>query len=417
MGLEGTLAAFSVTDLFQVLSLQRKTGTLTVEGKDDTIKVSFRAGEIVSADSASRHLEEGVGNFLVRSGRLTSEDLERVRQAREGTQQSLGLLLVRENLISSDVLREALRLQMGRIILAAFRWTDGRFQFHQERVIDGDVTPLSPIPADSFLKEAVQIVDEWPRLEKKVPSRDMVYQRAPGLENLRLLLVADGTGEGALLVSGREAETWNWVDGNRPVAEILERAFLSDLDVYRGLAELQDRNLIVPGRLQSVAETRPARRKGPWISARAIGLWALFLLVVALAIREGPRNPWNLSLRPLGQRREAADLLKAVSLGRLASIERGLRVYYDSSGQYPKRVEDLLDSGVLSREAITDPYGRPYRYILRSEDGKFSLYGRNAQGNIDLDLSFERSLAPVSESRPLRNAKPPDQRPGVQIIQ
>lgn len=417
MGLEGTLAAFSVTDIFQVLSLQRKSGTLTVVGKDDTIKVSFLAGEIVSADSTSRDLDKSVGNLLVHSGRLTPEDLERVRHARKDTDRSLGLLLVQQNLVSPEVLREALRLQIGRIVLAAFRWTDGRFEFDPEGIVDRDATLLSPIPADSFLQEAVQFVDEWPKLEKKIPSRDMVYRRAPGLENLRLLLAADGTGEGALLVSGREAETWNWVDGNRPVGAILERAFLSDLDVYRGLADLQDRNLIVPGGLQVAAEKAPARRTGPWISARAVGLWALFLLVVALAIREQPRNPWNLSLRPLGERREAADLLKAVSLGRLASVERALRVYYDSTGQYAKRVEDLLDSGVLSREAITDPYGRPYRYILRSEDGKFSLYGRNAQGNIDLDLSFERSLAPVSESRPLRNPNPPDQRPGVRIIQ
>ncbi len=139
--------------------------------------------------------------------------------------------------------------------------------------------------------------------------------------------------------------------------------------------------------------------------------------MAALAVREAPGSPWNLSLRPVGHRREAADLLKAVSLGRLASIERALRVYYDSSGQYPKRIEDLLGTGVLTREAITDPYGRPYRYILRSEDGKFSLYGRNAQGDIDLDLSFERSLAPVSESRPAREVKQPEERPGVRIIQ
>ena len=85
MGLEGTLASFSVTDIFQVLSLQRKTGTLTVVGKNDTIKVSFLTGEIVSADSASRDLEASVGNLLVLSGRLTREDLERVRRARKET--------------------------------------------------------------------------------------------------------------------------------------------------------------------------------------------------------------------------------------------------------------------------------------------------------------------------------------------
>jgi hypothetical protein len=416
MGLEGTLAAFSVIDIFQVLSLQRKTGTLTVEGRDDTIRVSFLGGEIVSADSRSNGLEQRVGNLLVRSGRLTPEDLERAREAQEETRQPLSVFLVRQNLVSSDDIHEALRLQVGRIIFAAFRWTEGRFQFRQEGASDRHSALLIPIPADSFLKDAVQFLDEWPKLEKKVPSRDMVYRRVSGLENLRLVLSPDENGEGSLLVSRREAEAWTWVDGSRPVGEILERAFLSDLDVHRGLADLQDRNLIVQARLLAVAQPQPAPQR-PWISARAIGLWALFLLIAALAIREVPRNPWNLSMRPLGERREVADLLKAVSLGRLASIERGLRVYYDSSGHYPKRLEDLLAAGILTREAIRDPYGRPYRYILRSEDGKFSLYGRNAEGKIDLDLSFERSLAPVSESGSARNAKPPDQRPGVRIVQ
>ncbi len=403
MGLEGTLAAFSVTDIFQALSMQKKTGTLTVESREDTIKISFLGGQIVSADSASRGLEESIGTLLVRSGRLAAEDLLRVRETQKETRRRLDLLLDRQKLVSSEILREALRLQIGRIVFAAFRCTEGRFRFRPEGVLEQDAALLFPIPADSLLMEAVQFLDEWPKLEKKVSSPDMVYRRTPGLENLRLVLSADETGEGALLVSRREAEVWSWIDGRRRVEEILERAFLSDLDAYRALADLQDRNLIVQERLQAPAGTQPDARDS-WISARAIGLWALFLLIAALAVREVPGNPWNLFLHPPGERREAADLLKAVSLGRLGSIERALRVYYDSSGRYPKRVEDLLAAGVLAREAITDPYGRTYRYILRSEDGKFSLYGRNAQGNIDLDLSFERSLAPVSESRPAGKA-------------
>jgi hypothetical protein len=253
-------------------------------------------------------------------------------------------------------------------------------------------------------------VDEWPKLEKKFrpptwstgARRDWKTSAVAGCGWDRRGGVARVRAGGGNLELG----------GRKPARRRdFERAFLSDLDVYSGLADLQDRNLIVQGGLQVAAERAPARRTGPWISARAIGLWALFLLVVALAIREQPRNPWNLSLRPLGERREAADLLKAVSLGRLAAVERALRVYYDSTGQYAKRVEDLLDSGRSQPEAITDPYGRPYRYILRSEDGKFSPYGRNAQGNIDLDLSFERSLAPVSESRPLRTPSRPTSDP------
>jgi hypothetical protein len=414
MGLEGTLAAFSVTDIFQVLSLQKKTGTLTIESGGDTITIAFLEGRVVSADSTTISLEERIASLLVGSGRLAPEDLQRAREAQKATRQRLDLLLERQNLVSSELLREALRLQIGRIVFAAFRCTKGRFRFRQESVTGLEVLS-PPIPGESLLEEAVQILDEWPKIEKKVSSPGVIYSRAPGLENLRLVRSPEEAGEGALLVSRRQTEVWGWVDGTRSVEEILERAFLSDLDTYGALVDLQDRNLIVQSRLQAPPGT-PAHGEY-WISARAIGLWAVFLLIAALAVREVPGHPWNLSARPPGQAPEAADLLKAVSLGRLASIERALRVYYDFSGQYPKRVEDLLAAGVLNREAITDPYGRTYRYILRSEDGKFSLYGRNARGDIDLDLSFERSLAPVSPSRPAGKARPPDQRPGVQVVQ
>ena len=83
----------------------------------------------------------------------------------------------------------------------------------------------------------------------------------------------------------------------------------------------------------------------------------------------------------------------------------------------PRSLEDLLSARVLSPPASVDPYGRPYRYILRSEDGKFSLYGRNARGGIDLDLSFDRALAPVSELQRAPRAQQPARSPDVHVIQ
>ena len=70
MGLEGTLQAFSVADILQMLTLQKKTGTLTIEGREDSVTVSFQGGQIVSANSTARSLEELAGNLLVRSGKL-----------------------------------------------------------------------------------------------------------------------------------------------------------------------------------------------------------------------------------------------------------------------------------------------------------------------------------------------------------
>jgi hypothetical protein len=126
----------------------------------------------------------------------------------------------------------------------------------------------------------------------------------------------------------------------------------------------------------------------------------------------------NVFLRPPGEGRFAASVLKSVSLARLTALERAVRVFYDASGQYPRSLEDLIIARVISEDATRDPYGRPYRYILRSEEGKFGLYGRNASGDIDLDLSFDRTLAPVAEIHPSRSRTgQQERRPGVQIIE
>ena len=131
-----------------------------------------------------------------------------------------------------------------------------------------------------------------------------------------------------------------------------------------------------------------------------------------------PRNPTNLLLRPPGEVPLIAEFQKAISLNRAVAIERAVRVFYDASGRYPQSLEDLVVTGILDENALRDPYGRVYRYILRAEDGKFGLYGRNALGQIDLDLSLERSLAPVSELRPAASRSPqPAERPSVLVVE
>jgi len=419
MGLEGTLRVFSLTDIFQVLGLQRKSGVLTVEGEDDTVTISFLGGQVVAAESARHRLDNRIGHLLVRAGRIAEEQLTEILQLQKETQQRLGFLLIRDRLVTPEDLREALRLQILRIVFGAFRWTDGRFRFTQEGPIDYDADHMSPVPTESILMEAAQMLDEWPMLEQKVRSRHMVFRRAPGVEGLNLVTGSEEQREGVLVVGKSEAETWRWVDGNRSVADILERAFLSEFDVYKGLAELVGRNLILEGRLAPVPSLEPAV-SAPRIRRSArnqILLWAALAALAALGYYLVPLNSWNVFLRRPSTRREVSDFLKSVSLERLASIERGVRVFYDSTGQYPKSLDDLVAAGILDEESTIDPYGRKYRYILRSDDGKFGLYGRNAFGQIDLDLSFDRTLAPVAELHPALQRRQQERRPGVQVIE
>jgi hypothetical protein len=423
VGLEGTLRVFSLTEIFQMLGLQRKTGVLSVEGEDDAVTISFLGGSVVAAESRAHRLDNRLGNLLLRAGYVTQEQLDHVLAIQQQTQQRMGLLLVRERLVEPQELREALRVQISRIVYAAFRWPDGRFHFTQEGTVDYDADHMAPVSTDTVLMEAAQIIDEWPMLEKKVGSAASVFRRAPGVENLNVVTGQKNPPEGTLSVSRPEAETWRWVDGRRSVGDIMERAFLSDFEVLRGTVDLLARNLIERGRVEeehpaALPEAQEVPVAAAPTSGRAIGLWGALALLAALSLYLIPRNPANVLLRPPGDMRETADLLKAISLNRAVSIERAVRIYYDSSGRYPRSLEDLVVAGVLEEDELRDPYGRFYRYILRAEDGKFGLYGRNAAGQIDLDLSLERSLAPVSELRPAPS-RPPVQaeRPSVLVVE
>ncbi len=421
MGLEGTLKVFSLTDIFQMLGLQRKTGVLTVEGEDDSITISFLGGQVVAAESTARRLDNRLGNLLIRAGYVTQEQLDKILAVQTETRQRMGFLLVREGLIDPQELREALRLQIARIVYTAFRWPDGRFRFSQEGMVDYDADHMAPVSIDSILMEAAQMVDEWPLFEKKIGSLEAIYRRAPGVENLKLVHGEKNPPEGTLAVSRSEAETWRWIDGRRSVSDIMERAFLSDFEVLKGSADLLGRHLIEPGRVEEPPEAEPppvaAAAAPPRVSGRTAALWAALLVLAAFAVYLIPRNPANLFLRQPGEIAEGVELRKAISLNRVVAVERAIRIYYDASGRYPRSLEDLVVAGILEEDALRDPYGRFFRYILRAEDGKFGLYGRNARGEIDLDLSLERSLAPVSELRPAPSRPAPqNEKPSVQVV-
>jgi hypothetical protein len=237
--------------------------------------------------------------------------------------------------------------------------------------------------------------------------------------------------EGTLPASRAEQETWQWIDGRRTVTQILESAFLSDFEVLKGLSDLIDRKLIVEGRAPEplpeailepepvAAEPEPApAERARRISPGAVALWLGVLALGALAVWRLPRNPWNFLMRPWSESSPFGIFAKSVSLDRLSAVERAVRVHYDATGRYPRTLEELTNSGILPNEAIEDPWGRSYRYIVRPDRGRFGLYGRDARGQIDLDLSFDRTLAPVAEVRPGQNqAKPPEAQPSVQVVE
>ncbi len=377
MALKGTLKDFSLADILQLIGIQRKTGVLNLHGDDDHISISFVQGSIVSAESVNQRLEERVATVLLKWGHCTPDQLQAARQTQQQTLERLWTVLLGQQSVSADEIRQALLLQIEKIIYPVFRWTDGEYSFIQEADIDFDSQHLIPIHSETVLMEGVRMMDEWPLLERKIRSSDMVFSRASMGGKV---VVNDDNGEadqdgGQIRISGEEYAIYDLVDGVRSVAEIQEVAPVHDFSTANVLNNLLGLGLITQSGDSRVSAERiedsPSRVKQTRRFAVSAVLGLVMILILAAIVPRLHLNPVNGLVRGLLDSDRAARLGMLCETSRVHRVVEQLEAYRLEHGVYPEHLLKLAQSGFVAQEEITSMSGEPYAYIRTGE--RFSL--------------------------------------------
>ena len=427
MALEGTLKDFSLADIFQLIGLQRKTGVLTLRGKDDTVTVTFLDGKVVGADSLNRRLENRLGSVLIKSGTLTQDQLNRALEIQRETLQRLGFILTHYGIISSDSLKAAIQLQILQIVYRLFRWKDGDYHFSQETTIEYDRDNVVPITAESILMEGARMIDEWPIIEKRIRSYDLVFRKK--LTSQEIVVVgaeeADeidfdgsparkrkGAASDKIRISEEEKSIYDLVDGSRTVGDIVEVSRFAEFDTNKALYELLTRDLIEEVRGQSTAavteqvpldETEVAETPVP------LPLVALLAGLALFSVATSFKNPLN-NFAPFGRTASSvAATKKAVSLQRIQAIGRAIDAYNVTNNRLPQRLQELTPS-YLSPSVLIDPWGNAYKYLQRPE--KYLVIGFAADGKADTDLFLSHAI----DAGPATPTPTRQERGGIQLI-
>ncbi len=192
MALRGTLKDFALPDIFQLIGMQRKTGLLTLESERETVTVVFENGMVVMADSSVRRLDDLLGTVLVRNGGLKKKDLEEALTKQKDSMQRLGYILTSQGYIETEALKEALAEQVQQIVFRVFRWKDGQYDFDPTATVDYDRQNVNPVSTDHILMEGIRRVDEWPIIEKRIPSMRMVFR--PLVPKAQIQVSEEGAG-------------------------------------------------------------------------------------------------------------------------------------------------------------------------------------------------------------------------------
>ncbi len=155
MAFEGTLKDFSLAEIFQLISYQKKTGILTLKGEGKKATVNFMEGDVISAETIDEKLEDRLGQRLVRCNLITKEQLLKVLNIQKETLQRLGYILVSKKFISQLDMERNLRDVICEKIYKLFRWREGEYHFTVRESDDFSDEYFNPISTQSVLMEAV----------------------------------------------------------------------------------------------------------------------------------------------------------------------------------------------------------------------------------------------------------------------
>ncbi len=251
MALRGNLRDFSITQLLNLINLANKTGTLVVEGPNQTALVAFREGKLAYAQIDQ---EDGsLAAVLHKSKKLTTGQYKSIQQrAAHISDKELGLLLINAGYLSQDDILINLQQYFIDIIHRLFTWVEGFFHFENDSLPPDDRISVR-LDLENLIIEGSRLLREWEELQDEIPSLDMAlkFTDRPGtnLRNINL--------------SVEEWRVVSFIDPHNTIRQIATATKMNDLEIRRIVYSMLQAGLVETTRLESAVARAPSLRVFP----------------------------------------------------------------------------------------------------------------------------------------------------------
>lgn len=359
MAVEGTLDLFKLPEILQLVSQQKKTGILTVQGQQDIVAISFLNGRIVAADALNQTLEEGLSQVLLKEGMISAPDLARAISEHQSSGGRLIDLLADRRYVERAQILEALRLQTYRLLEQLLRWSQGDFKFYSGDEVSYE-EGFQPISVEELLINAgPAYAAAAAERAAAAPTPRPVPAPAPAAAPVRPAAVAP-----ARPAAPPGGETIPF-PGPRPAAPAAARPVAPPVPVQASTIA----PMIPPDDLDATGHFRKMKvepRPVPPVSLGWVGR-SLAVLLAALVVAALLRVPDSLLLPFPWQQHERETLVRAQRAALYLKIDRAAKTWYLLKGSFPDRLQDLVSAGLLSSADLADPEGRPLRYAATEE--------------------------------------------------
>jgi hypothetical protein len=251
--LQGNLQEFSLPNIFQLVKMSAKSGSLTIRRDGESGKIFFRNGMISYAYSSPQLLP--LGERLVKAGAISAEQLKQAlaaqKKAPEGAR--LGGILLKQGSLDHGTLEQAVREQIQDTAFNFFSWNDGEFEFGaDDSPLEEDI--LVEMNVETVIMEGCRRIDEWA----------LIFEQLGSLERVPHLAYGDHVDdEGRLTLTAEEWRVVVHIDGRADINTILRD---SGLDRFHGAKVIY--SLFSSGLITVTEPVIESIGKGPSVAVR-----------------------------------------------------------------------------------------------------------------------------------------------------
>ena len=359
MGLEGSLSDFRITEIIQLIGQQFKTGVLHVQTGRRAVEVYFLDGLIVHVLANYRAKRDLLGEILVKAKKISQEDLEKVLRLQDETLQYAGEIMVEMRILTEEEIVRVISTQVYETIYDLFSWKDGSFRF-ELRAVESYKKISVALSPEHVLLNVLRMMDEWPKIEERISSLHVVFQKVKPLPRAREE------------ISPEKELVYALVDGKLTLQEIIDRSLLGKFNACEAMVDLWNK-----GHVERVGIHKPSLTR---IMGARVGLGSVAivptLLSYAMIFAVGIVVVFFIQpIVPSGTRvRDRYLPLSRTFVRQLASerVQKALTIYYLENGEYPESLQNLVNVGLIHQDDLHVPGTPSFRYT-RGEGGGYGL--------------------------------------------
>ena len=213
MAIKGSLTEAALSDVIQLLAYSGKSGCLSVTDAQNFGNIFIKNGKIVYATIINK--EQRLGDILIQKRIIDQSALEQalLRQKSE-KKKRIGEILIEMGVLDEDILEKELKSQIEQVIFTMLTWESGFFNFEADLLPSQEEYTVK-LSAQELLLEGARRIDEWKKIENKVPPFETVLVRKGDVGDVSL--------------TEEEKKVLDLIDGSRNIDDVIK---LSDYDFF-----------------------------------------------------------------------------------------------------------------------------------------------------------------------------------------